>query len=66
MSWVTIIWSMTVWACITLAILHLVIWFKQTDQFAFLLFSVIGTSVAAIAVCQLLAMHAGSPSNSEG
>ena len=61
MSWVTIIWSMTVWACITLAILHLVIWFKQTDQVAFLLFSVIGASVAAIAVCQLLGMHAGSP-----
>ena len=61
MSWITIVWSMTVWGCLTLAILHLVIWFKQGDQFAFLLFSVIGTSVAAIAVCELLAMHAQSP-----
>src|SRR6516164_8150651 len=61
MSWVTIVWSMTVWACLTLAALYLVIWFRQTDKFAFLLFSVIGTSVAAIAVCELLAMRAQRP-----
>ena len=61
MSWVAIVWSMTVWACLTLAILHLVIWFKQTRQFAYLLFSVIGASVAAIALCELLALRAQSP-----
>jgi PAS domain S-box-containing protein len=48
-------------ACLTLAIMHLVIWLKQPDQHAHLLFSVTAVSVAAIAVLELLAMHAQSP-----
>jgi C4-dicarboxylate-specific signal transduction histidine kinase len=45
-------------ACLTLAIVHLVIWCKQTDQLAHLLFSVTAISVAAIAAAELLAMLA--------
>ena len=45
----------------TLATVHLVIWFKQTNQWAHLLFSVTAISVAAITACELLAMHAQSP-----
>jgi len=40
---------------------HLVIWCKQTDQWAHLLFSVTAISVAAIAALELLGMHAQSP-----
>jgi PAS domain S-box-containing protein len=48
MNWTTIAWSMGASACLTLAIVHLVIWFKQTDQLAHLLFSVTAISVAAM------------------
>jgi len=61
MNWTTIAWSMGTSACLTLAILHLVIWCKQTDQWAHLLFSVTSISVAAIAAAELLIMHASSP-----
>jgi two-component system sensor kinase FixL len=61
MNWTTIAWSMGASACLTLAIVHLVIWCKQTDQLAHLLFSVTAISVAAIAAAELLAMHAQSP-----
>lgn len=61
MSWITIAWSMVVSACLTLAVIHLVIWLRGTDQRAHLLFSVTAISVAAIAACELLAMHAHSP-----
>ena len=61
MSWITIAWSMGASACLTLAMVHLVIWCKQTDQWAHLLFSVIAISVAAIAAVELLIMHASSP-----
>ncbi|MBV8224239.1 MAG: hypothetical protein JO232_03505 [Verrucomicrobia bacterium] len=32
MSWITIAWSMAASACLTLAILHLLIWCRQPDQ----------------------------------
>ena len=61
MSWITIVWSMAASACLTLAIMHLLVWFKQTDQPAHLLFCVTAISVAAIGVCELLLMYAQSP-----
>jgi two-component system, LuxR family, sensor kinase FixL len=57
MSWITIAWSMMASACLTLAMVHLIIWFKQRSQRAHLLFSVTAVAVAAIAACELLAMH---------
>jgi PAS domain S-box-containing protein len=47
-------------ACLTLAIMHLLIWLRQIDQRAHLLFSVTAISVAAIAALELLAMRAES------
>jgi len=61
MSWITIAWSMGASACLTLAVVHLVIWCKQTNQWAHLLFSVTAISVAAISAAELLAMRAQSP-----
>jgi PAS domain S-box-containing protein len=61
MSWITIVWSMVTSACLTLALTHVVIWFRQKDQYAHLLLSVTAISVAAIAVCELLTMYAQSP-----
>jgi two-component system sensor kinase FixL len=58
MSWITIIWAMIASACLTLAMVHLVIWFQQTKRRAHLLFSVTAISVAAIGACELLLMRA--------
>jgi hypothetical protein len=58
MSWISIAWSTVASACLTLAIVHLIIWFKQCSERAHLLFSVTAVAVAAIAACELLAMHA--------
>jgi two-component system, LuxR family, sensor kinase FixL len=58
MSWVTIIWAMIASACLTLAMMHLIIWVQQTWRRAHLLFSVTAISVAAIVACELLLMRA--------
>ena len=58
MSWTSIIWSAVASACLTLAMVHLIIWFKQNNQYGHLLFSVTAIAVAAVAACELLAMHA--------
>jgi hypothetical protein len=39
-----IVWSMEASACLTLAVMHLVIWFKQPEQPANLLFSIIAAA----------------------
>ena len=52
------VWSTVASACLTLAIVHLIIWLRQTSQRAHLLFSMTAVAVAAIAACELLAMHA--------
>ena len=64
MSWVTIIWAMIASACLTLAMVHLVIWFQQTWRRALLLFSIDRHLVAAIAACELLLSARRRPSNS--
>ena len=39
MNWVTVIWAMVVSACLTLAIMHLLVWCQQRTAWANLLFS---------------------------
>jgi hypothetical protein len=51
-------------ACLTLAMVHLVIWFQQTWRRALLLFSIGRHLVAAIAACELLLSARRRPSNS--
>jgi PAS domain S-box-containing protein len=58
MSWVTVLWSMTAAACLTLAGVHLLIWFKQRQAWGGLLFSITALSTAALAFCELWMMHA--------
>jgi PAS domain S-box-containing protein len=60
MSWITIIWSMNAAACLTLAAIYLVVWCKQREGWAHLLFSVTAVAAAAIAAFELAMMHAGT------
>ena len=61
MSWVTVIWSMTASACLTLALMHLLIWFRQRDAWANLAFALTAIATAAYAVCELGLMRALTP-----
>ena len=43
MSWVTVIWSMTASACLTLAAIYLLVWCKRRMVWAGLLFTLSAT-----------------------
>ena len=61
MSWVTVIWSMTASACLTLAAIHLLVWCHRRTAWADLLFTVTSAGAAAFAVCELLMTLAETP-----
>jgi two-component system sensor kinase FixL len=61
MNWVTIIWSVGSGACLTLALIHFVIWLKNRAARANLAFSVLAVAVAAFAALELAFMQAETP-----
>ena len=60
MSWITIVWSMNAATCLTLAAIYLVVWCKQRQVLAHLVFSITAVAAAAIAGFELAMMHAGT------
>jgi hypothetical protein len=61
MSWVTVIWSMTAAACLTLAAIHFLVWWQRRTAWADLAFTLTSVGVAAFAGCELLMMLAQTP-----
>src|SRR5438067_1186991 len=61
MNWVTIIWAMGGGACLTLALLHLVVWWKDRAARANLVFAVMAMAVAVFAALELAMMRAETP-----
>jgi two-component system sensor kinase FixL len=61
MSWVTIIWSMIASACLTLAAMHLLIWYKKRTAWASLVFAVMAVSTAALSGLELWGMRSETP-----
>src|SRR3989449_2902581 len=61
MNWVTIIWAMGAGACLTLALMHLLVWWKDRTARANLVFSVMAIAVAAFAALELALMRAETP-----
>jgi hypothetical protein len=57
MSWVTVICAMITFACLMLAMGHLIIRVRQTRRRAHRFFSVTALSAAGIAGCELLPMR---------
>ena len=49
MSWITVVWSINVGACLTLAAIYLAVWCKQRESWVHLLFSC--SAIAAAAIC---------------
>ena len=61
MSWVTVIWSMTASACLTLAGIHLLVWWQRRGVWADLLFCLASAATATFAACELMMMRAETP-----
>jgi PAS domain S-box-containing protein len=61
MGWLTVIWSMTASACLTLAMMHLRIWLRDRRSRAHVAFSIAAVAVAGVGACELLMLRADTP-----
>jgi len=61
MSPVTVVWSMIAAACLTLAAVHLPVWWRNREARATLAFSLAAICTAALALCELTMLKASSP-----
>src|SRR5271166_1607054 len=61
MSWVTIIWAMIASACLTLALVHVLVWWLRREALANLLFALAAVATAVFALCELWMMRAETP-----
>lgn len=61
MERVTAIWSAVSGACLMLALMHLVIWFRNRSSWANLWFFIATLGVVGQAACELVTMHTRSP-----
>ena len=63
MSLITVIWSMVAAACLTLGAVHLLVWLRNREAIANLMFSLLAAGTAGMAGCELLMAHAGTTSD---
>jgi len=61
MSLITIIWSMSASACLTLAGINFLVWCRHRAAWANLIFSLLATGTAAWTFCELWMMRADTP-----
>jgi two-component system sensor kinase FixL len=61
MNWVTVIWSIGAGACLTLALLHILVWWNNRAARENLAFSVLAIAVASLAALELALMRAETP-----
>jgi PAS domain S-box-containing protein len=61
MSWVTVIWSMNASACLTLAMIYVIVWGKSRVAWAPLLFALTAALTTAFAFAELAIMRAQTP-----
>ena len=61
MSWVTILWSMIASVSFTLAVIYLLIWFRERRSWAYLCFFVLAVGVIGMAAGEFAAMYAKTP-----
>jgi len=58
MSWITVVWSINVGACLTLAAFYCAVWCKQRENWVHLLFSCSAVAAAAISAFELGMLNA--------
>ena len=60
MSWITVVWSINIGACLTLAAMYLTVWCKQRESWVHLLFSCSAIAAAAISAFELWMINAAT------
>ncbi len=50
MSWVTVVWSMIASACLTLAVIYFLVWYRNRAAWAHLFFSVTAASTTGLRI----------------
>src|SRR5271166_3124373 len=58
MIWVTIIWAMIASACLALALVHVLVWWRRPNARANLLFALSAVATAVYGGCELWMMRA--------
>jgi len=58
MSWITVLWSINVGACLTLAVMYLAVWSRERESWLYLIFSCIAAAASFIAVFELQLIRA--------
>jgi PAS domain S-box-containing protein len=58
MNWITVVWSINIGACLTLAAMYLTVWCKQRESWVHLLFSCSAIAAAAISAFELGMLNA--------
>jgi hypothetical protein len=61
MSFVTVVWSMIAAACLTLAVVHFPVWWRNRGAQTTLTFALAAVSTAGIAFCELGMLKASTP-----
>jgi two-component system, LuxR family, sensor kinase FixL len=61
MDWIDAVWPMMAAASLTLGFIHALVWLKQKTQTAHLMFALTATSVAALALIEVLMLDARTP-----
>lgn len=61
MSWITVLWSMNAGICLSLGLVHLIVWLQMRYSLASILFSMSAVAAATIAVLELSLMRAQTP-----
>ena len=61
MSWVTVIWSMIASACLTLAAIYALVWYKNRRSWAHLFFAATAAATAVFTFDELWLLRAGTP-----
>ena len=61
MNWVTLIWAMTASACLTLALVHALVWLRQREARAHGLFALSAMATAVFGGFELWMMEAQTP-----
>jgi two-component system, LuxR family, sensor kinase FixL len=61
MNWVTIIWAMIASASLTLALVHVLVWWRRREAWTNLFFALTAVATAVFAGCELLLMRTETP-----
>lgn len=61
MSWVTILWAAVASACLTLAVIHALVWWRDRQAWSNLLFSLAAAGTAGLGACEYWMMHSATP-----